>query len=330
MRLVTFVAGDDQERLGALFDGDTRVADLARSYRAQTGSPAPQLASMLALIEAGPAALDLACGALQHAQSAGDAALRFADVRLKAPLPRPVQMRDFLCFEAHLKNSLARATEMAVAAAADPARARAELEASGRFRIPPVWYEIPIYYKCNRMAVIGPGADVLWPRYAAVLDYELEFAAVIGKRGVDILREAAREYIFGYTIFNDISARDYQMREMAGSLGPAKGKDFDTGNILGPCIVTADEIDPYALTMIARVNGEEWSRGSSSTMHHRFEDCIAHVSQCETIYPGEVICSGTVGGGCGIELGRALKPGDTVELEVEKIGVLRNRIVKRD
>jgi 2-keto-4-pentenoate hydratase/2-oxohepta-3-ene-1,7-dioic acid hydratase in catechol pathway len=330
MRLVTFVTGDDQEKLGALFDGDARVADLAQAHRARTQSPAPQLTSMLALIEGGPAALDLARAALEHARSAGDGVLRASEVRLKAPLPRPVQMRDFLCFEAHLKNSFARAAEMAVAGAADPARARAEVEASGRFKIPPVWYEIPIYYKCNRMAVIGPDADVLWPRYAAVLDYELEFAAVIGKRGVDIPRTAAREHIFGYTIFNDISARDYQMREMAGSLGPAKGKDFDTGNILGPCIVTADEIDPYALTMIARVNGEEWSRGSSSTMHHRFEDCIAHVSQCETIYPGEVICSGTVGGGCGIELGRALKPGDTVELEVEKIGVLRNRIVKRD
>jgi 2-keto-4-pentenoate hydratase/2-oxohepta-3-ene-1,7-dioic acid hydratase in catechol pathway len=330
MRLVTFVAGNGEEKLGALFDGDAHVADLAQAHRARTQSPAPQLASMLALIESGPAALDMARAALGHAQSTGDAVLQISDVRLKAPLPRPVQMRDFLCFEAHLKNSFARATEMAVAGAAEPAKARAELEASGRFRIPPVWYEFPIYYKCNRMTVIGPDADVLWPRYAAVLDYELEFAAVIGKRGVDIPRNAAREHIFGYTIFNDISARDYQMREMAGSLGPAKGKDFDTGNILGPCIVTADEIDPYALAMIARVNGEEWSRGSSSTMHHRFEDCIAHVSQCETIYPGEVICSGTVGGGCGIELGRTLKPGDTVELEVEKIGVLRNRIVKRD
>jgi 2-keto-4-pentenoate hydratase/2-oxohepta-3-ene-1,7-dioic acid hydratase in catechol pathway len=330
MRLVTFATGDNHEKLGALFDGDARVADLAQSHRARTGSAAPQLASMLALVEGGPAALDLARAALEHAQSAGDAVLRRSDVSLKAPLPRPVQMRDFLCFEEHLKNSLARAAAMVAASAPDPAKARAELEASGRFKIPPVWYEIPVYYKCNRMAVIGPDADVVWPRYAAVLDYELEFAAVIGKRGVDIPRDAAREHIFGYTIFNDISARDYQMREMAGSLGPAKGKDFDTGNILGPCIVTADEIDPYALTMVARVNGEEWSRGSSTTMHHRFEDCIAHVSQCETIYPGEVMCSGTVGSGSGLELGRTLKPGDTVELEVEKIGILRNRIVKRD
>ena len=158
--------------------------------------------------------------------------LASGDVRLKAPLPRPVQMRDFLCFEEHLKNSFARAIDVAAAGAADPVKARAELEASGRFTIPPVWYEIPIYYKCNRMSVIGPDEDVVWPRYSYALDYELELAAVIGKRGVDIPRDRAREHIFGYTIFNDVSARDYQMREMAGSLGPAKGKDFDTGNIL--------------------------------------------------------------------------------------------------
>lgn len=180
------------------------------------------------------------------------------------------------------------------------------------------------------MAVIGTEQDIVWPRYANFLDYELEFAAVIGRRGGDIPRERAREHIFGYTIFNDVSARDYQMKEMSGSLGPAKGKDFDTANVLGPCIVTADEIDPYAQTMVARINGEEWSRGSSSTMKHRFEDCIAHVSQCETLWPGEILGSGTVGGGSGMELGRMLSPGDLIELELGDIGVLRNRIVKKD
>lgn len=328
MRLVTFEIRDEEVRLGALFDGDSRVADLAEAHRRMTGKTAPQLSSMQELIEGGPAALEIARAALEHARSGGDGALAFGDVRLKAPLPRPVQMRDFLCFEEHLKNSFARAIDVAAAGAADPAKARAQLEASGRFAIPPVWYEIPIYYKCNRMSVIGPDADVIWPRYSHALDYELELAAVIGKRGVDVSRDRAREHIFGYTIFNDVSARDSQMREMAGSLGPAKGKDFDTGNILGPCIVTADEIDPYSLTMTARVNGEQVSRGSSSAMHHRFEDCIAHVSQSETLYPGEVLGSGTVGGGCGLEHGRLLAPGDTIELEIEKIGVLRNRIVK--
>jgi 2-keto-4-pentenoate hydratase/2-oxohepta-3-ene-1,7-dioic acid hydratase in catechol pathway len=329
MRLVTFDTRSGEQKLGALFDHDSSVADLAEAHRLQTGVISPHLASMQALIEGGPAALDLAVAALEQARRAGAGISPRAEVRLRAPLPRPIQMRDFLCFEEHLRNSFARAIDLYTAGAADPKKARAELEASGRFSIPAVWYDIPIYYKCNRMAVIGPDDDVIWPRYANVLDYELEFAAVIGKRGVDIPRERGLEHVFGYTIFNDVSARDYQMREMSGSLGPAKGKDFDTGNILGPCIVTPDEIDPYALTMLARINGEQWSRGSSSTMHHRFEACIAHVSQCETIYPGEVLCSGTVGGGSGIELGRMLSPGDVVELEVEGIGILRNRIVKK-
>src|SRR5690606_9352379 len=144
-------------------------------------------------------------------------------------------------------------------------------------------------------------AELRWPRYARLLDYELEFGIFIGRRGVDIPRESAGNHIFGYTIFNDMSARDAQGKEMEGQLGPAKGKDFDTGNVLGPCLVTADEIsDPYDLTMIARVNGEEWSRGSTRSMGWKFEDLIAWVSQSETLYPGEFLGSGTVGTGCGL------------------------------
>jgi len=158
----------------------------------------------------------------------------------------------------------------------------------------------------------------------------LEFGFFIGKGGRDIPNDQALEHIFGYSIFNDISARDTQAVEMLGGLGPAKGKDFDTGNIIGPCITTADEINPYNLTMIARVNGEEWSRGSSSTMHWKFEDLISYVSKSETLYPGEFFGSGTVGGGCGLELERYLAQGDVIELEVEGIGILRNRIIKHD
>jgi 2-keto-4-pentenoate hydratase/2-oxohepta-3-ene-1,7-dioic acid hydratase in catechol pathway len=170
---------------------------------------------------------------------------------------------------------------------------------------------------------------VPWPSYTERLDYELEFGCYIAKRGKDIPRSRAREHIFGYTIFNDFSARDEQTREMAGQLGPGKGKDFDNGNAMGPCLVTADEIgDPYRLEMIARVNGEEWGRGNSRDMHWKFEDCIAHASRSETLHPGEFFGSGTVGNGCGLEQLRFLKPGDLVELEVEGIGILRNRVVK--
>ena len=131
------------------------------------------------------------------------------------------------------------------------------------------------------------------------------------------------------SIFNDFSARDAQMQEMSGQLGPAKSKDFDTANPLGPCLVTADEVpDPYDLTMVARVNGEEWGRGNTGDMLWRFEDVIAHVSRSETLHPGEFLGSGTVGNGSGVEHMKRLKPGDVVELEVERLGILRNKIVK--
>jgi 2-keto-4-pentenoate hydratase/2-oxohepta-3-ene-1,7-dioic acid hydratase in catechol pathway len=161
------------------------------------------------------------------------------------------------------------------------------------------------------------------------MDYELELACVIGTGGHDIAREGAARHIFGFTIFNHASARDAQLIEMGGQLGPAKGKDFDTGNVFGPWIVTPDELgDPHALEMVARINGEEWSRGNSASMHHRFEDMIGFVSRSETLHPGEILGSGTVGSGCGPEQGRYLSDGDVVEVEVEGIGVPPNRFVR--
>jgi 2-keto-4-pentenoate hydratase/2-oxohepta-3-ene-1,7-dioic acid hydratase in catechol pathway len=195
--------------------------------------------------------------------------------------------------------------------------------------VPRVWYERPIFYHPNRLAVCGPEADIPWPAYSEVMDFELEFGCYIGKPGKDIPRARAREHIFGYTIFNDFSARDEQAREMPGQLGPGKGKDFDRSNAMGPCLVTSDEMpDPYRLEMRVRVNGEEWGRGSSADMHWKFEDCIAHASRGETLHTGEFFGSGTVGGGCGLEQGRFLSHGDVVELEVEGIGILRNRVVR--
>ena len=150
---------------------------------------------------------------------------------------------------------------------------------------------------------------------------------MIGQGGRDIATADADKHIFGYTIFNDLTARDLQFREMQGPLGPAKGKDFDCANVLGPVIVTADSIDAAHLSMNARVNGELWSTGSSSSMHWSFAEMIAHVSRSETLHAGEVLASGTVGGGCGLELGRFLKHDDVIELEVQGIGRLSSRIV---
>ena len=252
-----------------------------------------------------------------------------ASVKLLAPLPMPPQMRDFLCFEKHLIQAFTQMQRMRAATAPDPEKALRELEKQGAFKPPKIWYERPSFYKPSRFAVCGTGQDVTWPDYSKTIDYELEFACVIGTPGRDIPKEKARAHIFGYTIFNDLSARDEQSLEMLSNLGPGKGKDFDNSNPVGPCIVTADEIpDPYALEMIVRVNGEERGRGNSREMHWKYEDCIAFVSRAETIHPGELFCSGTVGNGSGLETGRYVEPGEVVELEVEKIGVLRNRIVR--
>jgi 2-keto-4-pentenoate hydratase/2-oxohepta-3-ene-1,7-dioic acid hydratase in catechol pathway len=227
-----------------------------------------------------------------------------AGARLLAPL-RPRSLRDFLTFEGHLKNALSRL---------------------GR-PIPDEWYEVPAYYKGMPDTVIGPDEEVPWPAWTDHLDHELELAAVIGPEPVrDVGGAAAARAIFGYTIWNDISARDVQVRELPVGMGPGKAKDWDGSNVLGPCLVTADELDGAGLAMRVRVNGELWGEDSSSSMHHTFADLVAYASQSQTLWPGEVLGSGTAAGGSGLELDRRLAPGDLVELEVEGIGVLRNRI----
>jgi 2-keto-4-pentenoate hydratase/2-oxohepta-3-ene-1,7-dioic acid hydratase in catechol pathway len=292
-------------RAGALVEGDSKVLDLQAAYGRVYHGSAPALASVLAMVEAGDEALDIAAQLLK-AQSPG-VTLPRSELALLAPIPQPPQMRDFLCFEKHLVQAF---------------------RAIGRTP-PQAWYERPLFYHPSRFSVCGPEAEVPWPAYCEKLDFELEFGCYIGRPGRDIPKDRARAHIFGYTIFNDFSARDEQVKEMAGGLGPGKGKDFDNANAMGPCLVTADEIgDPYRLEMAVRVNGEEWGRGNSRDMHWKFEDCIAHAARSETLHPGEFFGSGTVGNGCGLEQMRFLKPGDTVELEVEGIGVLRNRVVK--
>ncbi|MGC1357595.1 MAG: fumarylacetoacetate hydrolase family protein [Xanthobacteraceae bacterium] len=324
MRLVTFAASGRQ-RVGALIDNDRRIVDfLAAHDNAELA-----FQSMQALIEGGAAALDRAREIVATVQKNGRGVIDAASVKLLAPLPTPPQLRDFLCFEKHLIQAFTQILKIRAASAPDPEQALRDWEKQGAFKPPQIWYERPSFYKPSRFAVCGTGQDVTWPAYSRTIDYELEFACVIGTPGRDIPKEKARAHIFGYTIFNDLSARDEQTLEMASNLGPGKGKDFDNSNPVGPCIVTADEIpDPYALDMIVRVNGEKRGRGNSREMYWKYEDCIAFVSRNETVHPGELFCSGTVGNGSGLEIGRYVEPGEVVELEVEKIGVLRNRIVR--
>jgi 2-keto-4-pentenoate hydratase/2-oxohepta-3-ene-1,7-dioic acid hydratase in catechol pathway len=223
--------------------------------------------------------------------------------RLLAPL-RPRSLRDFLTFKGHLDNVMPRL---------------------GR-DIPPEWFDVPAYYKGMPDTVIGPEDEIPWPAYADRLDHELEIAAVIGRSGIDIRAEDALAYVFGWTIWNDVSARDTQVRELPIGMGPGKAKDWDGSNVLGPCIVTADELDGTNARMSVRVNGETWGEDSSAHMHHTFAELIAYASQSQMLRPGEVLGSGTAAGGSGMELDRWLQGGDLIELEVEGIGVLRNRI----
>jgi len=326
MKFVTFVPADGgAPRAGVLIDNGSRVLDLMKAHGLRWGAENPHLGSVLAVIEGGGAVLELIADLTARADAR--AVIDLATVRLLAPVPAPPQMRDFLCFEKHLVQAFEAARRVRAQKTADPAAAMRDMEAKGILRVPQVWYERPIFYHPNRLNVIGTDMDVVWPAYSRMMDFELEFGAVISRVGKDIAASDARPYIFGYTIFNDFSARDEQVLEMPGQLGPGKGKDFDGSNAMGPCLVTADEIgNPYALDMIVRVNGEEWGRGNSADMRWTFEDCIAHVSRGETVYPGEFFGSGTVGNGCGLEHMRFLKDGDVVELEVGKIGVLRNRV----
>ncbi|MAM63200.1 fumarylacetoacetate hydrolase family protein [Maritimibacter sp. UBA3975] len=317
MKLVTYDTGDGIGRPGALVGDGSRIADLAAN---SSGA----VESVLWIAEGGESALAQAQDAAK-----GSTQVSLDDVRLMAPIEPPPQMRDCLCFETHLIQAFKQARKLRASQMPDPEAAEREMEEQGILSVPQTFYDQPIYYKANRFSVVGHEHDVIWPGYSNFMDFELEFGVYIGKPAKDVKKADAMDHVFGYTIFNDFTARDAQTAEMGGSLGPAKGKDFDTANPMGPCLVTADEFgDPYDKTMICRVNGEEWGRGSTSTMHWSFADLIEHISASETIRSGEFLGSGTVGNGCGLEHMRFLKPDDVVELEVEGIGVLRNRLVK--
>ena len=337
MRLITF-RHLGLEEIGALTNADSKVIRLQAAEQLRAGESNFNFQSMLAFLQCGSAAREAAQQTIEFAlsQNPEGVTLDRAKIELLSPVPRPESIREFMVFEQHVINCTRRFEMPGWRASID----RSVEKMFGRkatlaYRKARPWYERPVYYKGNRMNVIGDGAEVTIPRYTQAFDWELEFGIFLCKKGRDIPKEKAREFIGGYTIFNDFSARDIQKREMGGRLGPAKGKDFDGGNSIGPVLVTPDEIpDPYNLTMSARINGEDVSYGHTKGMHWKFEDLIAYVSQDETLYPGEFFGSGTgtvpeSGTNrccCGLEMGRFLKAGDTIELEVEKIGKLTNLV----
>jgi 2-keto-4-pentenoate hydratase/2-oxohepta-3-ene-1,7-dioic acid hydratase in catechol pathway len=229
------------------------------------------------------------------------------NVFLTTPLDKIETYRDFFAHEKHVATGFKKRNEP----------------------IPQAWYELPVYYKGATAGFIGPNEEILWPSYTDLLDYELELGMVIGLDGKNIKAKDAHKHIFGFTILNDISARDIQRKEMTVRLGPAKAKDFCS--IIGPVIVTADELESTEpnLLMTAKINGQEWSRGHSGDSHFTWAQMIEHASKDEWLLAGDFFGSGTVGTGCGLELDRWIKEGDIVELEIEKIGKLINRVGKK-
>ncbi len=255
----------------------------------------------------------ISAGAEQAAQLAIKESFDINQVKFHAPL-KPTSLRDAYAFEQHVKTA-----------------------SQNRGRdVPGEWYKFPVFYYTNPHSIFGPEDEIPFPRYTHALDFELEIAAVIGKGGINIKPENAQAHIFGYTIFNDWSARDVQREEMKVGLGPAKGKDFASS--LGPVIVTPEALVHYSvrrpgvfnLAMTARVNGVEISKGNFKDIYWSFGEIIARASNTTELQVGDVIGSGTVGTGCLLELTKAqgpwLKTGDVVELEIEKIGILKNVI----
>jgi 2-keto-4-pentenoate hydratase/2-oxohepta-3-ene-1,7-dioic acid hydratase in catechol pathway len=327
MKLATYRHADSN-KVGIVHSGDHRVFDLAAAA-SREGRNNPAFASMLALIDNADRALDEARSVFEKMKDDPALSADVAKVEILAPLPEPRQMRDGMSFPIHILQGPRGQRKLAARAKGDMAElARIDAEPLGE--LPEVYRRVPIYYITNRFSVGGPNTTVKWPRYSQVMDYELELGVITKNKGANIPASRAKDHIFGYTIFNDFSARDAQRIEMEGRLGPAKGKSFDGGNVLGPWIVTADEIgDPYKLRMIARVNGEVRCDSTSEGMLFPFEAIIEHITKDETLMPGEFIGSGTVGNGCGLELGRYLEHGDTIELEIEKIGILRNKVERQ-
>jgi 2-keto-4-pentenoate hydratase/2-oxohepta-3-ene-1,7-dioic acid hydratase in catechol pathway len=332
MKVCTYKHGAATPRVGIAIEQG--ILDVERGLPALGASAEGyDYSSLLTILRFGPPAFD-SLRRLEEAFHSGSGRLDLEDilmpadeVRLVAPIPRPNSLRDFLVFEEHLCNCMHTFAKWMFPPAAWLNTAVRRVTGRPLLRPPRAWYQFPIYYKGNADTVVGPDEPVIWPSYSTKLDYELEFGVYLWKAGKDISAKDATGHIAGFTIFNDFSARDTQFIEMAGRLGPAKGKDFDTGNVMGPYLVTPDEVgDPYALGMRAFVNGNKWSEGSSRTMKFSFEEMIAHVSRSETIYPGDFFGSGTVGSGCGLELDRWIQRGDRVTLEVDHLGRLTSPI----
>lgn len=317
MKLCQFYASPDQRdadlarrvpvmaRLGALVGG--KIVDVTEMARRHHDPADPQYAGVLAAaVAALPEweAFRKELTALGGASGGKSGGAEPREVFFGPCILRPSQYLDFYAFEQHVMTMRKQ---------------------RGLDFIVPEWYEIPAYYNSNATSFIGHGMTAHFPPGEERMDFECELACVIGRPIRNATVETARAAIAGYTILNDLSARARQTKAMPINMGPAPGKDF--ASALGPYLVTPDEIpDLDAVAMRAFVNGEQWTDGRYGTVKHRFEAMIAFASSARTLYPGDVLGSGTVGGGCGAELKRFLKPGDVVRMEFDGMGALENSV----
>ncbi|WP_229705105.1 fumarylacetoacetate hydrolase family protein [Williamsia phyllosphaerae] len=302
---------DDTQCLGAVSKDTVVDLEAARSVL-RPQMPSADFQSMIAFFETGSRGLDNGAALVDAALAEGAELVGGNgrpiltgrdDVRLLSPVPRPRRMRDFLTHLEHYRRSFG-------------------------IEPPAPLQQFPISYNGNHEAILGPGDDIPWPAYSDQLDFELELGFFVSRAGRDISVADAPSYIAGITIFNDVSARDIQSFEMSAQVGPAKGKNF--ANVIGPAVLTYDEVDLDDLQVTARINGEKWAQGSAVDQSYSFEEVLAWASYGEDTVPGEFIGTGTVGGGCGIELDRWIQPGDVIELEATGIGVLKNQVGARE
>jgi 2-keto-4-pentenoate hydratase/2-oxohepta-3-ene-1,7-dioic acid hydratase in catechol pathway len=336
MRLTTFevqTALGRFERIGALADGtivdltsaaaaelaQTRDLNAARRIAAALAPP-----DMIAFLEGGTESREVAEKALAYVGAALKAApkplgpdgerLTFSEdeIRFLAPVPRPPMIRDGILILDHYRVGMERLFKIAE-----------------KDRMPEASKNIPIFWKPSRAAVAGHREPIRWPKYSERLDYEFELGMYIGKRGRDIPAERAWDHVAGYTIFNDLGLRDLQPGEISLRMGPAKAKDFETSKIMGPCLVTADEVESIdGLKITVRVNDEVWFDGAISGWSFTFAELIAYVSRDETLAVGDFFGSGPPAYSAGFEMDRWIKPGDVVSCEIAGIGILSNRIVR--
>ena len=304
MKLLTYET-DKGPRCGVLQAGN--IVDVT----GLVGSNGHTIRDVRGLLELGDSPIERVREALDKDTSASR--LPLSGTKLLSPIVQPPTVRDFIVFEEHASSQGTR----------EPNE---------------VWYRMPVFYFSNPLCIYGPDAEIPFPSASSQFDYELEIGCVIGKEGRDVPAADAMDHIAGFTLFNDWSSRDLQVDEMAFGLGPAKGKD--TASSIGPWLVTTDEMLPYLkdgrldLRCQVRVNGQNWLKdGSAKDAYFSFADMIERASKDSRIVPGDIIGSGTVGGGSireairkGYEGARFLEPGDVVEHEVEVIGVLRGTL----